>query len=194
MVTALARIEGQPVGIVANQPRHLAGVIDAAASEKAALFVNSCNRFGLPLVVLVDTPGFMPGKRQEAAGVVRHGASLLRAFAGSSVLRLTVVLRKAYGGAVITMNSKDLGADVVFAWPGAEIGIMAASEAVRIVDRRRLETTDQHEALQGALTAAYAQEHLVADVAAAKGFVDEVIEPAETRARLAWTLTARMGR
>jgi acetyl-CoA carboxylase carboxyltransferase component len=194
MVTALARIEGHPVGIVANQPRHLAGVIDAAASEKAALFVNSCNRFGLPLVVLVDTPGFMPGKRQEAAGVIRHGASLLRAFASASVLRLTVVLRKAYGGAVITMNSKDLGADVVFAWPGAEIGIMAASEAVRIVERRRLQATEQHEALHGALAAAYAQEHLVADVAAASGFVDEVIEPAETRERLAWALSAGTGR
>jgi acetyl-CoA carboxylase carboxyltransferase component len=194
MVTALARIEGQPVGIVANQPRQLAGVIDVAASEKAALFVNSCNRFGLPLVVLVDTPGFMPGRRQEVAGVIRHGAALVRAFASASVLRLTVVLRKAYGGAVITMNSKDLGADVVFAWPGAEIGIMSASEAVRIVDRRRLEDTDQHEALHAALTAAYAQQHLVADVAAASGFVDEVIEPAETRERLAWTLTARAGR
>ncbi len=194
MVTALARIEGQPVGIVANQPRQLAGVIDVAASEKAALFVNSCNRFGLPLVVLVDTPGFMPGRRQEAAGVIRHGAALVRAFASASVLRLTVVLRKAYGGAVITMNSKDLGADAVFAWPGAEFGIMSASEAVRIVDRRRLEDTDQHEALHAALTAAYAEEHLVADVAAASGFVDEVIEPAETRERLAWTLTARAGR
>jgi acetyl-CoA carboxylase carboxyltransferase component len=194
IVTALARIEGRPVGIVANQPRQLAGVIDVAASEKAALFVNSCNRFGLPLVVLVDTPGFMPGQRQEAAGVIRHGASLLRAFASASVLRLTVVLRKAYGGAVITMNSKDLGADVVFAWPGAEIGIMSASEAVRIVDRRRLEDTDQHQALYAALTAAYAEEHLVAEVAAASGFVDEVIEPFETRDRLAWTLTARAGR
>jgi acetyl-CoA carboxylase carboxyltransferase component len=194
MVTGLARIEGRPVGIVANQPRYLAGVIDVAGSEKAALFVNSCNRFGIPLVALVDTPGFMPGQRQEAAGVIRHGAALLRAFASASVLRLTVVLRKAYGGAVITMNSKDLGADAVFAWPGAEIGIMSASEAVRIVDRRSLEDADQHEALHAALSAAYAEEHLVADVAAANGFVDEVIEPAETRERLAWALTAQAGR
>jgi acetyl-CoA carboxylase carboxyltransferase component len=194
MVTALARIEGQPVAVVANQPRHLAGVIDAAAAEKAAWFVNTCNRFGLPLLALVDTPGFMPGKRQEEAGVIRHGASLLQAFASATVLKLTVVVRKAYGGAVITMNSKDLGADVVFAWPGAEIGIMAASEAVRIVDRRRLQVTDRHDALHSALSAAYAQEHLAADVAAASGFVDEVIEPAETRDRLAWTLSARAGR
>jgi methylmalonyl-CoA decarboxylase subunit alpha len=194
IVTAMARIEGQPIGIVANQPRNLAGVIDTAAAEKAALFVNTCNRFGLPLVVLVDTPGFMPGQRQEAAGVIRHGAALVRAFAGASVLKLTVVLRKAYGGAVITMNSKDLGADVVFAWPDAEIGIMAASEAVRIVDHRQLESAGEHEALHSALTAAYAQKHLTANVAAANGYVDEVIEPAETRERLAWTLSARAGR
>ena len=194
MVTALARIEGQPIGVVANQPRQLSGVIDAAASEKAALFVNTCNRFGLPLVVLVDTPGFMPGRGQEAAGAIRQGASLLRAFASASVLRLTVVLRKAYGGAAITMNSKDLGADMVFAWPGAEIGIMAASEAVRIVDRGPLGSGDQHDALHDALTAAYAQEHLAAEVAAANGYVDEVIEPFETRERLAWTLSARAGR
>ncbi len=158
------------------------------------MFVNSCNRFGLPLVVLVDTPGFMPGRRQEAVGVIRHGAALLLAFASASVLRLTVVLRKAYGGAVITMNSKDLGADAVYAWPGAEIGIMAATEAVRIVDRRRLEAAARHDALQGALSAAYAQEHLASEVAAASGFVDEIIDPSETRERLAWALTARAGR
>ena len=105
-------------------------MIDAAAAEKAALFVDACDRFGLPLVVLVDTPGFMPGAAQERGGVIRHGAALLRAFAAARVPKLTVVLRKAYGGAVITMNSRDLGADMVFAWPGAEIGIMAARQAV----------------------------------------------------------------
>jgi acetyl-CoA carboxylase carboxyltransferase component len=194
MVTALARIEGQPVGVIANQPRRIGGVIDAAASEKGALFVESCNRFGLPLVVLVDTPGFMPGRRQEAAGVIRRGASRVRAFAGASVLRLTVVLRKAYGGAVITMNSKDLGADAVYAWPTAEIGIMAATEAVRIIDRRRLEEAAGHDALHSVLSSAYAREHVVAGVAASSGFVDEVIEPSETRERLAWALSARAGR
>ncbi len=105
-------------------------MIDSEAAEKAALFVDSCDRFSIPLVVLVDTPGFMPGSAQERAGVIRRGASLLRAFAAARVPKLTVVLRKAYGGAVITMNSKDLGADLVFAWPGAEIGIMAAGQAV----------------------------------------------------------------
>jgi acetyl-CoA carboxylase carboxyltransferase component len=194
MVTGFARIDGRPVGIVANQPRRLGGVIDAAASEKAARFVELCDRFGLPLVVLVDTPGFMPGTRQEDAGVIRHGASLLRAFAAASVPRLTVVLRKAYGGAVITMNSKDLGADVVFAWPGAEIGIMAATQAVGIVHRRRLRDADDAEALGADLAAAYAEEHLTATTAAGNGFIDEVIEPADTRASLAWALTSLGGR
>jgi acetyl-CoA carboxylase carboxyltransferase component len=190
MVTALARIDGRPVGIIANQPRRLGGVIDAAAAEKAALFVSACDRFGLPLVVLVDTPGFMPGVRQESDGVIRHGASLLRAFAGASVPRLTVVLRKAYGGAVITMNSKDLGADLVFAWPQAEIGIMAASQAVGIVHRRRLAEPDGDGHGASELAAAYAEEHLTADAAAASGFIDQVIEPSETRASLAWGLAS----
>jgi acetyl-CoA carboxylase carboxyltransferase component len=188
MVTALARIDGRPVGIVANQPRRLGGVIDAQASEKAALFVDACDRFGLPLVVLVDTPGFMPGTGQERAGVIRHGASLLRAFASARVPKLTVILRKAYGGAVITMNSRDLGADLVFAWPGAEIGIMAARQAVGIVHRRRLAEEEDAEAALGDLAAAYADEHLNATAAAGAGFVDEVIEPTETRERLAWAL------
>jgi acetyl-CoA carboxylase carboxyltransferase component len=172
--------------VVANQPRRFGGVIDARASEKAAGFVTAADRFGLPLVVLVDTPGFMPGLRQERAGVIRHGAALLRAFAGASVPKLTVVMRKAYGGAAITMNSRDLGADVVFAWPGAEIGIMAAGQAVNFVHRREIAdgTGDRDQ-----LADAYAAEHLTAEAAAASGFVDEVIEPAETRASLAWALS-----
>jgi acetyl-CoA carboxylase carboxyltransferase component len=190
MIIGFARIEGRPVGIVANQPRRLGGVIDAVASEKAARFVRLCDRFRLPLVVLVDTPGFMPGTRQEGAGVIRHGASLLRAFAEASVPRLTVVLRKAYGGAVITMNSKDLGADLVFAWPGAEIGIMAANQAVGIVHRRRLREASNGGAIHADLSSAYAEEHLTAAAAAASGFIDEVIEPAETRAFLAWALAS----
>ena len=194
LVTALARIEGQAVGIVANQPRRIAGVIDAAASDKAAHFVNTCNRFGLPLVVLVDTPGFMPGQRQGAAGAIRHGAALLRAFASASVLRLTVILRKAYGGAAITMNSKDLGADVVFAWPGAEIGIMAATEAVRIVDRRELEASDRHGALHDALASAYAQERLILGGRRRQRLRRRGDRAGETRDRLAWALTARAGR
>lgn len=186
MVTALCRVEGRAVGLVANQPRRLAGVIDAAAAEKAALFVERCDRFGLPLIVLVDTPGFMPGRRQEAAGVIRRGADLLRAFAAASVPKVTVVLRKAYGGAAITMNSRDLGADLVLAWPGAEIGIMAAGQAVDIVHRRRIEAgaVPREE-----LCDAYRERHLSAAAAAASGFVDEVIQPGQTRARVAWALS-----
>ena len=194
MVTALARIEGRPVGVLANQPWRLGGVIDAPAAEKAAIFVEACDRFRLPLVVLVDTPGFMPGRRQEAAGVIRHGASLLRAFAGARVPRVTVVLRKAYGGAVITMNSRDLGADMTFAWPGAEIGIMAAEQAVGVVHRRRLAAVDDDGAVKADLAAAYAEDHLTARSAAASGFIDEVIAPAETRGRLSWAISSLEGR
>jgi acetyl-CoA carboxylase carboxyltransferase component len=186
MVTGIARLEGRPVGLIANQPRAIGGVIDAAASEKAALFVASCDRFGLPLVVFVDTPGFMPGRRQEQLGVIRHGASLLRAFAGASVPKVTLVLRKAFGGAAITMNSKDLGADVVLSWPGAQIGIMAARQAVGIVHGRAL--AEDGGASRDELANAYAAEHLTAPAAAASGFVDEVIDPAESRDRLAWAL------
>jgi acetyl-CoA carboxylase carboxyltransferase component len=188
MVTGLGRIEGQPVAVIANQPRVLAGVIDAAGAEKAARFVEKCDRFRLPLIVLADTPGFMPGVREEGAGVIRRGAGLLHAFAGATVPKLTVVLRKAYGGAVITMNSRDLGADAVFAWPGAEIGIMAARQAVDIVHRKRLAEGDGDPEL---LASAYAEEHLGADAAAATGFVDEVIEPEATRVHLARTLAWR---
>lgn len=190
MVTGLARIDGRPVGVIANQPWHLGGVLDAAASEKAAGFVRACDRFSLPLVVLVDTPGFMPGTRQEAAGVIRHGAALLHAFAGSTVTRLTVVLRKAYGGAAISMNSKDLGAHMAFAWRGAEVGIMAADQAVAIAHRRQLAATEDRGSLHARLSSAYAREHLAAEAAAACGYIDEVIAPGETRERLAWALAS----
>lgn len=191
MVTAFARLEGRPVGLVANQPRALGGVIDAAASEKAALFVSTCDRFGVPLAVFVDTPGFLPGRRQEEAGVIRHGASLLRAFAGAAVPKVTLVLRKAFGGAAITMNSKDLGADVVFSWPGAQIGIMAARQAVGIVHGRAL--AEAGGPSREELADAYAAEHLTAPAAAASGWVDEVIEPEASRDRLAWALRSMGG-
>lgn len=190
VVTALARIDGRPVGIVANQPRHLAGVLDAEAAEKAARFVGFCDSFGLPLVAIVDTPGFMPGSRQEQAGVIRYGAGLVRAFAAACVPKFTVVLRKSYGGAYITMNSRDLGADLVLAWPAAELGIMSARAAVGIVNRRELRSAEDGEAARDRLAATYAYEHLRAESAAAEGFVDEIIPPAETRDRLSAALEA----
>jgi acetyl-CoA carboxylase carboxyltransferase component len=188
MVTALARIDGRPVGIVANQPRYLGGVLDAEGSEKAARFVGFCDSFGLPLLAVVDTPGFMPGSRQEKAGVIRHGASLVRAFAAARVPKLTVVLRKSYGGAYITMNSRDLGADLVLAWPDAELGIMSGRAAVGIVNRRELKVALDPDAERSRLATAYAEEHLRADAAAASGFVDELVEPAHTRERIVWAL------
>jgi acetyl-CoA carboxylase carboxyltransferase component len=193
VVTVLARVDGRAVGVVANQPRHLAGVLDASASEKAARFVGFCNSFGLPLIAVVDTPGFMPGSAQERAGVIRHGASLVRAFAAARVPKLTVVLRKSYGGAYITMNSRDLGADLVLAWPAAELGIMSARAAVGIVHRRELRAAADVEAERGRLADAYAEEHLRAEAAAASGFVDEIIEPRQTRARIASTLRTLAG-
>ena len=193
LVTALARIDGRPVAIVANQPRHLGGVLDAEGSEKAARFVNFANSFGLPLIAIVDTPGFMPGSRQEQAGVIRYGAGLVRAFAAATVPKLTVVLRKSYGGAYITMNSRDLGADLVLAWPEAELGIMSARAAVGIVNRRELRVAGDPEAERDRLADAYAREHLRAETAAAEGFVDEIIEPAQTRDRLSTALDAFAG-
>jgi acetyl-CoA carboxylase carboxyltransferase component len=192
MVTGIARLEGRPVGLIANQPKAIGGVIDAAASEKAAIFVNNCNRFGLPLLVFVDTPGFLPGKVQEEAGVIRYGASLLHAFAGATVPKVTLVLRKAFGGAAITMNSKDLGADVVFSWPGAQIGIMAARQAVGIIHGRALAAGTGPS--RDELTDLYAAEHLTAPAAAASGWVDEVIDPTWSRDRLAWALRSLGGR
>jgi acetyl-CoA carboxylase carboxyltransferase component len=194
MVVGFARLEGRAVGIVANQPRWLGGVLDAEASQKAARFVRTCNTFNLPLLVLVDTPGFMPGTKQEAAGVIRHGAKLLHAFAEATVPRLTVVLRKAYGGAYITMNSKDLGAHFTFAWPDAELGVMGAGQAVSIVNRREIAEAEDPVGERSRLADAYAGQHLLAQTAAREGFVDEIIAPADTRARLAWGLHTLAGR
>jgi methylmalonyl-CoA decarboxylase subunit alpha len=189
VVCAFARLEGRSVGIVANQPRYLGGVLDAEASQKAARFVRTCNLFGVPLVVLVDTPGFLPGVRQERSGVIRHGAKLVHAFAECAVPRVTVVLRKGFGGAAIAMNSKELGADFVFAWPQAQLGVMAARQAVEIVHRRELAAVGDAGETHERLASAYAREHLHAAAAAEEGFVDEVIAPADTRRRVAEALT-----
>ncbi|MEA2199019.1 MAG: hypothetical protein QOJ25_3070 [Solirubrobacteraceae bacterium] len=188
LVTGFARLDGRSVGIIANQPRYLGGVLDTATSQKGARFVSKCNAFGIPLVVLVDTPGFMPGRKQESAGVIRFGASLVHAFAEATVPRVTVILRKAFGGAFITMNSKDLGADCVYAWPQAEIGVMGAKPAVGIVNRRELAAAPDPDAARERLAADYAHTHLRSEVAVRAGFVDELITPMETRSRLAWSL------
>jgi acetyl-CoA carboxylase carboxyltransferase component len=193
LVTGFARLEGRPVGVIANQPRFMGGVLDAASSEKGARFVRQCNAFGVPMVVLVDTPGFMPGTRQEAAGVIRLGAGLVEAFAAATVPRITVILRKSFGGAYITMNSKELGADYVFSWPSAEIGVMGAVPAVGVIHRRALAAAEYPDGLRASLAAAYAEEHLRPQVAASMGEIDELIEPRDTRSRLAWALRSLTG-
>ena len=188
IVTAFARLEGRAVGIVANQPKFIGGVIDAEASQKGARFVRTCNAFGIPLVVLVDTPGFLPGVEQEAIGVIRHGAKLLHAFAEATVPRFTVVLRKAFGGAYITMNSKHLGADLTLGWSRAQLGIMGAEQAVGVVNRREIEQADDAGAARARLAADYATRHMGAEAAARGGHIDDVIRPGETRGRLALAL------
>jgi acetyl-CoA carboxylase carboxyltransferase component len=190
LVCAMARIDGRPVGVIANQPRYLGGVLDAASSEKGARFVTKCNAFGIPMLVLVDTPGYMPGTRQESAGVIRHGASLVHAFAQSTVPRVTLILRKAFGGAFITMNSKDLGADYVFAWPQAEIGVMGARPAVGVIHRRELALAADPEAERERLARLYAEAQLHSGVAAASGHVDELIAPRDSRARVVWAFNS----
>ena len=190
VVCALTRLDGRAIGILASQPRHLGGVLDAAAAQKAARFVRTCNAFGLPLLVLVDTPGFLPGSRQEREGVIRHGAKLVHAFAELSVPSVTVVLRKAYGGAFIAMNSKALGADYCFAWPGAELGVMGAGQAVGILHRRELAAAADPVGLRTRLAEDYGAQHLRAETAVAEGFVDEVIAPSDTRDLVASCLAA----
>jgi acetyl-CoA carboxylase carboxyltransferase component len=191
LVVAFARLHGHAIGVVANQSRHLGGVIDVDASQKGARFVSTCDTFHLPLLVLVDTPGFMPGTRQEAAGVIRFGADLVRAFATATVPRVSVVLRKAFGGAFITMNSKDLGADAAFSWPEAEIGVMGARAAVEIIHHRRLREPSSGDGEARRLARAYAGTHLSAHAALRLGVIDAVVEPADTRARVTAALLTR---
>jgi acetyl-CoA carboxylase carboxyltransferase component len=193
IVCGFARMDGRPVGVVANQPKYLGGVLDAEAASKAARFVRTCNAFGLPLVVLVDTPGFMPGTKQEGLGVIRHGAKLVHAFAEASVPKVTVVLRKAFGGAFIAMNARDLGADYVFAWPQAQLGVMGAKQAVTIVNRKQIAAAEDPDAARAGYAQEYADEHLSAGTAAAEGYIDEVILPGDTRRRLTEALSTLDG-
>jgi acetyl-CoA carboxylase carboxyltransferase component len=189
IVCGFARMDGRPVGVIANQPKYLGGVLDSESASKGARFVRTCNAFGLPLVVLVDTPGFMPGTRQEQSGVIRHGAKLVHAFAEASVPKITVVLRKAFGGAFIALNARDLGADYTFAWPQAQLGVMGAKQAVTIVKRRDIAASEDPVSARETFASEYADEHLNASTAAAEGFIDEVILPGDTRRRLTEALS-----
>jgi propionyl-CoA carboxylase beta chain len=184
LVVGLARLDGRTVGIVGNQPQHLAGVLDIDSSEKGARFVRFCDAFNLPVVTFVDVPGFLPGTDQEYGGIIRHGAKLLYAYAEATVPKLTVIVRKAYGGAYDVMGSKHLGADVNLAWPTAEIAVMGAKGAVNILYRRELEAADDQQALHEAFEERYAQDLANPWRAAERGYIDAVIRPSETRREL----------
>ncbi len=184
MIIGFARLGGRPVGVVANQPLVLAGVLDIKASEKAARFVRTCDAFGIPLCSFTDVPGFLPGVQQEHGGIIRHGAKLLYAFAEATVPRCNVITRKAYGGAYDVMNSKHIGADVNLAWPGAEIAVMGPEGACEIIFKRALAEAADPEAKRAELVAAYREQFASPYVAAAKGYLDAVIHPRETRSVL----------
>jgi acetyl-CoA carboxylase carboxyltransferase component len=188
VVIGFARLDGHPVGIVANQAAWLAGCLDATASEKAARFVRFLDAFGLPVVSLVDVPGFLPGSAQELSGVIRKGAKLLHAYTNATVPRVTVVMRKAFGGAYIVMNSRSIGADAVLAWPGAELAVMGAEGAADIIFRRQIEADP---ARREELIDQYKREAMDVTLAAERGSVDEIIDPADTRRALIGLLAAR---
>jgi acetyl-CoA carboxylase carboxyltransferase component len=184
IVCGFSRIDGHPVGIVGNQPMMFAGVLDIESSEKAARFVRTCDAFNIPLVTFVDVPGFLPGVDQEYNGIIRHGAKLLYAFCEATVPRIQVITRKAYGGAYVVMNSKSIGADLAFAWPSAELAVMGPQGAVEIVYRRELQTAADPIARRTELVDEYVERYANPYVAAERGYVDDVIDPAETRIKL----------
>lgn len=181
VVCALTRLGGQVVGVIANQPASLAGVLDIEASEKAARFVQMCDAFNIPLVTLVDVPGFLPGVRQEHGGVIRHGAKLLYAYCNATVPRISVVLRKAYGGAYIVMDSQSIGADLTYAWPTNEIAVMGAEGAANVIFRRQIAAATDPDAMRARLVKEYRAELMHPYYAAERGLVNDVIDPAETR-------------
>ncbi|MDQ3879441.1 MAG: acyl-CoA carboxylase subunit beta, partial [Actinomycetota bacterium] len=184
ILIGFARLAGHPVGVVANQPQVLAGTLDITSSTKGARFVRFCDAFNIPLVTFVDVPGFLPGTEQEYGGIIRHGAKLLYAFSEATVPRMTVITRKAYGGAYVVMNSKHIRADISYAWPSAEIAVMGAEGAVNIIHRKEIAAADDHEAKRAELIKDYSDRFTNPYIAAERGYVDDVIEPQDTRRRL----------
>ena len=187
-----ARLDGRPVGIVANQPSHLAGCLDIAGSVKGARFVRFCDAFNLPLITFEDVPGFLPGTNQEFGGIIKHGAKLLFAFAEATVPKVTVITRKAYGGAYCVMASKHIRTDANFAWPTAEIAVMGPEGAVNIVHKRELDKAREaeREQLRQEKIAEFRERFANPFVAAERGYIDAIIEPAETRERIIVSLRA----
>lgn len=188
IVTGFARVVGRTVGVIANQPNVMSGVLDINSSDKGSEFIRFCNAFNIPLVTLVDVPGFMPGVTQEHGGIIRHGAKMLYAYSAASVPKITVVLRKSYGGAYLAMCSKDLGADKVFAWPTAEIAVMGAEGAVNVVFRKEIEAAEDKEAKRAELIQLYKETFSTPFMAASRGLVDDIIDPADTRREIAMAL------
>jgi acetyl-CoA carboxylase carboxyltransferase component len=184
IICGFARIDGRSVGIVGNQPMVLAGVLDIESSEKAARFVRTCDAFNIPIVTFVDVPGFLPGVDQEYGGIIRHGAKLLYAYCEATVPRIQVITRKAYGGAYVVMNSKSIGADLAYAWPTAELAVMGPQGAVEIVYRRELQQAANPAARRAELVKEYAEKYANPYAAAERGYVDDVIDPADTRIKL----------
>ena len=189
IIVGFARLGGRSVGIVAQQPAVLAGALDIDASVKAARFVRTCDAFNVPLVTFVDVPGFLPGVDQEHGGIIRHGAKLLFAYAEATVPKVTVITRKAYGGAYDVMSSKHIRGDMNFAWPTAEIAVMGAEGAVNVIHRDAIAAADDPDAERTRLVEAYRAEFANPFIAAARGYVDDVIRPSETRPRLITALT-----
>ncbi len=181
IVCGFARLDGHAVGVVGNQPIVLAGCLDIEASEKAARFVRTCDAFNVPLVTFVDVPGFLPGTDQEYGGIIRHGAKLLYAYCEATVPRVQIITRKGYGGAYVVMNSKSIGADLAYAWPGAEIAVMGPQGAVNIIFRKEIEAAADSEARRAELIEEYTERFANPYVAAERGYVDDVIDPRETR-------------
>ena len=188
ILCALARIDGHTVGLIANQPQSMAGVLDISASEKAARFVHTCDAFGIPLITLVDVPGFLPGTDQEHQGIIRHGAKLLYTYCAATVPRIQVIMRKAYGGAYIVMDSRSIGADLSFAWPSNEIAVMGAEGAANVIFRKDIQAADNPAAMRATRSAEYQAELMHPYYAAERGLVDDVIDPAETRSILTRSL------
>jgi propionyl-CoA carboxylase beta chain len=184
IVCGFARLDGFPIGIVGNQPQILAGALDIEASEKSARFVRTCDAFNIPLITFVDVPGFLPGVDQEYGGIIRRGAKLLYAYCESTVPRIQVITRKAYGGAYVVMNSKSIGADLAFAWPSTELAVMAAGPAVDLVYRQEMREAADPVAKRAELMEQYNEEFANPYGAAERGVVDDVIDPAETRVKL----------
>jgi len=177
-------MDGYVVGVVANQPDYLAGVLDINASDKGARFIRFCDSFHIPLVTLVDTPGFLPGTEQEHNGIIRHGAKMIYAYSEATVPKVTIIMRKAYGGAYIVMSSKHLRSDLNLAWPNAEIAVMGPDGAVSIVFRREIEAAEDPAAARAQRTQQYREELANPFIAASRGYIDDVIPPAESRRRL----------